>query len=87
MGEYKIKYYTKNDIDYFIGVDLETEDLYILPIKFFSQYKSSIRLSSCEVYKNNFIQMEPNNGNIISEHDDNVEFLTDNADDNDVGIE
>ena len=87
MGEYKIKYYTKNDIDYFIGVDLETEDLYILPIKFSSQYKSSIRLSSCEVYKNNFIQMEPNNGNIISEHDDNVEFLTDNADDNDVGIE
>ena len=87
MGEYKIKYYTKNDIDYFIGVDLETEDLYILPIEFSSQYKSSIRLSSCEIYKNNFIQMEPNNGNIISGDDDNGESLTDNADGNSVGID
>lgn len=31
--------------------------------------------------------MEPNDRNIISEHDDNVESLTDNADGNDVGIE
>lgn len=33
------------------------------------------------------LSMEPNDGNIISEHDDNVESLTDNADGNDVGIE
>ena len=31
--------------------------------------------------------MELINGNINSEHDDNVESLTDNADGNDVGIE
>lgn len=32
MGEYKIKRYTKEDIDFFIGVDIETENLYILPV-------------------------------------------------------
>ena len=32
MGEYKIKLYTEKDIDYFIGVDINTRDLYILPI-------------------------------------------------------
>ena len=31
--------------------------------------------------------MEPNGGNIIGGQDDNVEFLTDNADGNDVGME
>ena len=31
--------------------------------------------------------MEPNNGNIISGDDDNVESLAGNADGNDVGIE
>ena len=39
MGEYKIKHYTKNDIDYFIGVDLETEDLYILLLNFLLNIK------------------------------------------------
>lgn len=33
------------------------------------------------------IKLEPTIGNISSEHDDNVEALTDNADSNDVGIE
>ena len=87
MGEYKIKIYTEKDIDYFIGIDVDTRDLYILPISFSSQYKRSVSVSNCLVYKNNFSQMEPNNGNIISEYDDNVESLTDNADGNDVGIE
>lgn len=87
MGEYKINLYTKEDIDYFIGVDVDTRDLYILPISFSSQYKRGISINSCIDYKNNFIQMEPDSGNIISEHDDNVESLTDNADGNDVGIE
>lgn len=87
MGNYKIKLYTKDDIDYFVGVDLESKDLYILPISFSSQYTSSISINSCVNYKNNFEQMEPINGNINSEHDDNVESLTGNADGNDVGIE
>lgn len=87
MGEYKIKRYTKEDIDYFVGVDVESEDVYIIPINFFSKYSSSISVNTCSKYKNNFTQMELNNGNIIDEDDDNVESLTDNADGNDVGME
>lgn len=87
MGEYKVKFYTKEDIDYFIGVDLETKDLYILPVEFSSKYKSSIRLSNCEIYKNNFNQMEPSSRNIRSGDDNNGEPLTDNADGNSVGID
>lgn len=87
MGEYKVKLYTEKDIDYFIGVDLDTKDLYILPVHFSSQYRSSIGVNSCQDYKNNFKQMEPISGNTDSGHDDNVESLTDNADGNDVGIE
>lgn len=87
MGEYKVKLYTRADIDYFIGVDLDTKDLYILPVDFSSKYKSSININSCVNYKNNFEQMEPISGNINNEHDDNVESLTGNADGNDVGIE
>lgn len=87
MGEYKVKLYTRVDIDYFIGVDLDAKDIYILPIDFSSKYKSSISINSCVNYKNNFEQMEPISRNINSGHDDNVEALTDNADGNDVGIE
>lgn len=87
MGEYKIKRYTKEDIDYFVGVDVESEDVYIIPIEFFSKYSSSISVNTCSKYKNNFTQMELNDGNIINEDDDNVESLTDNADGNDVGME
>lgn len=87
MGEYKIKRYTKEDIDFFIGADLENEDLYILPVEFSSKYASSISISSCQSYKNNFEQLEPLCGNIQSGEDDNVETLTDNADGNDVGTE
>lgn len=87
MGEYKVKWYTSEDIDYFVGVDLSTEDVYILPIEFSSQYKSCIAVSKCSSYKNNFEQMEPLVGNNESEDDDNVESLTGNADGNDVGME
>lgn len=85
MGEYKIKRYDKNDIDYFVGVDIDTNDIYILPIAFSSNYSSSIAVSKCLNYKNNFIQMEPIIGNNDSGDDDNVETLTDNADGTDVG--
>lgn len=85
MGEYKIKRYDKNDIDYFVGVDIDTDDIYILPIEFSSNYSSSIAVSKCLNYKNNFTQMEPIIGNDDSGDDDNVETLTDNADGNDVG--
>ena len=58
MGEYKISRYSENDIDYFIGVDIETEDLYIAPIEFTSTYSSSIAISKMQEYKNNFELVE-----------------------------
>ena len=87
MGEYKIKLYTKDDIDFFIGADIETNDLYILPISFSSKYNRSVSINNCQQYKNNFKQMELLCGNIENGGDDNVETLTDNADGNDVGTE
>lgn len=63
QGEYKVYHYTSDDVDYFAGVDLETENLYILPIDFVSQYKSSISINKLDSYKNNFDQMEPLIGN------------------------
>lgn len=87
MGEYKIKRYTKEDIDYFVGVDIDTEDLYILPVEFSSKYATSVSINSCQKYKNNFEQLERIIENNNDEGDDNVETLTDNADGNDVGME
>lgn len=87
MGKYKIYRYTKSDIDFFIGVDVNSEDLYILPVEFSSTRRSSISISMCQEYKNNFEQLELIVGNNNNEDDDNVESLTDNADGNDVGIE
>ena len=87
MGEYKIKRYTKDDIDLFIGADLENEDLYILPVEFSSKYATAVSITNCQEYKNNFKQLEPLCGNIQSGEDDNVETLTDDADGNDVGTE
>ena len=64
QGDYKIHYYTINEIDYFVGSDIETENLYIIPINFILKYKSSISESTLQPYKNNFDQLEPLNGNI-----------------------
>ena len=66
QGQYKIHLYNKDEIDYFVGVDRKTEDLYIVPIEIVSQYTSSISLCKLQDYKNNFIQLEPNIGNNIS---------------------
>lgn len=63
MGQYKIKRYTSDDIDLFIGVDLETEDIYVLPVAFSSQYASNINVSKCNIYKNNFEQLDPKEAN------------------------
>lgn len=79
QGQYKIHLYNKNEVDYFVGVDIDTEDLYIVPIDFVSKYKSSIGIKTLEPYKNNFSQMEPCVGNIASEEDDIGESLTANA--------
>ena len=87
MGKYKIKAYTKSDIDFFIGVDLDLEDIYILPIDFISKYNNSISINKCLQYKNNFNLSELIIENNNNGDDDNVESLTDNADGNDVGTE
>ena len=58
QGEYKVHHYTSAEIDFFIGVDVETEDLYIVPISFIEQYSSSIGMKALEPYKNNFSLLE-----------------------------
>lgn len=63
QGEYKIHHYDATEIDYFVGSDLETDDLYVVPIEFIVQYKSSIGINTLEPYKNNFSQLEPLVGN------------------------
>ena len=79
QGEYKVHHYTSNEIDYFVGIDIETEDIYIVPISFSSKYTSSIGLKALEPYKNNFTQLEPQVGNNLSGCDDIGETLTGNT--------
>lgn len=62
MGNYKYKYYTEKDIDFFIGCDIVTNDVYILPVSFSSKYKNSIAISSLQPYKNKFDLLENNIG-------------------------
>jgi len=79
QGEYKVHHYTSNEIDFFVGVDIETEDIYIVPISFSSQYASSIGLKALEPYKNNFTQMELQVGNNLNGCDDIGETLAGNT--------
>ena len=79
QGQYKIFNYTSDEIDYFIGVDVDTEDLYIVPIDIVEKYKSAISVSTLEYYKNNFDYMEPQVGNNLSGCDDIGETLTGNT--------
>lgn len=79
QGQYKIFNYTSDEIDYFIGVDIDTEDLYIVPIDIIEKYKSAISVSTLEYYKNNFDYMEPQVGNNLSGCDDIGETLTGNT--------
>lgn len=79
QGEYKIHLYNANEVDYFIGVDLECEDLYIVPISLVEKYSSCISINKLQEYKNNFTQLEPCLGNHSSAGDDIGERLTANA--------
>ena len=79
QGEYKVHRYSKDEVDYFIGVDLETEDLYIIPIEFIEKYKSSVGINTLQPYKNNFSLMEPIVGDSDSGVDDIGEALTGNT--------
>ena len=79
QGQYKIHLYNKSEIDYFIGIDIETEDLYIVPIDFIMKYSSSLGIKALEPYKNKFTQLEPQIGNSLSGCDDIGETLTGNT--------
>lgn len=81
--EYKVFHYTKKDIDFFLAVDLDTENIYVMPISFVEQYSSSIGLKTAEKFKNNFSLLEPDNGNTISGEDDIGEGLTANPEGSD----
>lgn len=48
------KTYTKNEIDYFIGIDIESDDVYVLPIERIDGYKRSISCNVVADCKNNF---------------------------------
>ena len=79
QGEYKVFRYDASTIDFFVGVDLETEDVYIVPVEFSSKYSSSIGYTKLQPYKNTFNLMEPIIGNNNSEEDDIGESLTGNT--------
>ena len=79
QGEYKIFRYDASTIDFFIGVDLDAEDIYIVPVEFSSKYSSSIGYRTLQPYKNAFNLMEPNSKNTISGDDDIGEPLTGNT--------
>lgn len=79
QGTYKVHKYTSDEIDFFIGTDVETEDLYIVPISIIEQYKSTISIKTLEPYKNNFALLEPQIGNNLSGCDDIGETLTGNT--------
>ena len=78
-NEYKVYLYTKKDIDIFVGVDLETEEIFICPVDFIENYSRSIGVSKLQEFKNNFNSMEPDTGNSISGADDIGESLTGNT--------
>lgn len=79
QGEYKIFRYDASIIDFFIGVDIETEDVYVVPVEFSSQYSNRISYTKLQPYKNTFNLMEPIIGNNNSGEDDIGESLTGNT--------
>lgn len=79
QGEYKIFRYDASTIDFFIGVDVETEDVYIVPVEFSSQYSNRISYTKLQPYKNTFNLMEPIIENNNSGEDDIGESLTGNT--------
>lgn len=79
QGQYKIFRYDASNIDFFIGVDLDTEDIYVVPETFSSTYVNVIGSKALQPYKNAFDLMEPIIGNDNSVDDDIGELLTDNT--------
>lgn len=57
-GINKQRHYTKDEVDFFIGVDLDTRDIYVVPIDVVIQYQSSIAISTLQPYKNKLDLLE-----------------------------
>lgn len=86
MGSYKTTTYNSSEIDYFIGVDIDTEEIYVIPVSFSEQYKSAISITKLTCYKDNFDLAELYNRNIINGEDNIGECLTGNADEDTEGM-
>lgn len=52
--EHKTHHYTKEEIDFYMAIDIEELDLYILPMDVYLEIKSSKVLTGLQEYKNNF---------------------------------
>jgi len=46
--------YSSKDVDFMIGVDVDTFDVYVVPIQDIAQYKSLVSINILSKYKNNF---------------------------------
>lgn len=84
---HKTHLYTSEEIDYFVGVDTDTRDIYMIPIAFSQKYSSAISVNTLSIYKNNFNLMELYSRNTMNGEDNIGEVLTGNADDNTEGTE
>lgn len=80
--EHKVFLYTKNEIDFFIGIDIINGDCYILPIEESSKFTSSIGKRKLEKFKNNFDLLELYIRNNINGELKFGETLTSNVDGN-----
>lgn len=51
----KTYWYTYKDIDFLVGVDLRNENIYFIPISYVEKYKSTISITTIDMFKNNII--------------------------------
>jgi hypothetical protein len=52
---YKVYNYSLTDIDFFVGVDISSKDIYVIPSVIWSKYKSTMAIGKLDRngYKNN----------------------------------
>lgn len=79
----KTSHYSMQDVDYFIAVDVDTFEIFVLPISYVQKYRSSISKNTLpDNYKNQFNFMEPFSRNTISAQPQVGEALTSDVDGN-----
>lgn len=57
-GINKQKHYTSKDVDFFLGVDLDTNLIYVVPMAAIEKYTSAISINNLSNYKENYALME-----------------------------